>query len=137
MLIRGFACISAVRIAHGQRSAPPSRVEDARANTISFPGKTWCLGATRNRPTSWPPGTARCEFEGKLIAADVLRELADFEPVHLELQRAEGNPERSRRRGNVPARFLERADQEIALEGRHRPLEQVFSRRSFRIQLGY
>jgi len=40
MLIFEFACISAVRIAHGQRSAPPSRVEGVRANTIGFSGKT-------------------------------------------------------------------------------------------------
>src|SRR5262245_18262831 len=70
-----------------------------------------------------------------LAPANLLGELPDLEAVHLELQCAEGNAERSGRPRYIPSRFLQRPDQEVPLEGRHRTFEQVFSRRTFRIEL--
>src|SRR5262249_8919464 len=71
-----------------------------------------------------------------LASANLLGELPDLEAVHLEFQRAEGNAERSGRARYIPARFLERANQEVPFEGRHRTFEEVFSRRTFGIELG-
>src|SRR5690349_22234209 len=51
-----------------------------------------------------------------LRAAKALGELTDFELVHLVLQRAQGNPEIFGGAGDVPAAFLERAEDEIPLE---------------------
>src|SRR5436190_6959415 len=88
----------------------------------------------------WTPANflaARVSVLRGLVAPDFARELADLEPIHLELEGTEGNPERACGRGHVPARLFERADEEVALESGHRPLEQVLRRRRVRIQLSH
>ena len=65
--------------------------------------------------------------EVSLRAAKFFGELADIEPIHLELQRAERNAEVPRRGGDVPAGFLERAQDEVALEGVGRLLEEALA----------
>ena len=64
------------------------------------------------------------------VAADLSSQLADFELVHLELERAQRDPERPGGRGDVPGRLLEGADDEVALEGRYGPIQQVFGGRA-------
>src|SRR5829696_3704850 len=44
------------------------------------------------------------------VAADFSSQLADFELVHLELERAQGNAQGSGGPGHVPGRLLERPD---------------------------
>src|SRR5436853_4307311 len=138
------------RIAKESTGGQSSRVGEAHARTanVSHLARAFDLGDTMKSISGGKSAVTACcdtgQFLGRagqhvagLIAADLARELANLEPVHLELERAEGNSQRPRGCRDVPARFLERADKEVALEGRHRPLEQVLRRGPLTVQLSY
>src|SRR5437763_3041819 len=69
-------------------------------------------------------------------AAEFFGELADVEPIHLELQGTERNAEIARRRSHVPSRFFKRAQDEVALEGVGRLLEEAFAAARHLVELG-
>ena len=71
-----------------------------------------------------------------LRSAKPLRDLADFQTIHLEFQRAEGDAEIAGRRRDVPSRFFQRPQDEIALECVGGLLEQAFPVRGDAIELG-
>ena len=60
-----------------------------------------------------------------LLFLDLPGQLANFEPLHLELQRAERHAQVTRGLRDVPGVPLERAQQEIPLERHQRPIEQA------------
>src|SRR5688572_22615237 len=72
-----------------------------------------------------------------LVAADLSRQLPNLEPVHFELERAEGDAERPGGGRDVPARLLERPDDEVALEGRDGALQEVLRGRALGVELRY
>src|SRR5918993_4628519 len=69
----------------------------------------------------------------RLVSADFTGELANLEAVHLELERAERNAKRLGGGGHVPAALLQRPDDEVALEGGNRQIQQVL--RSWRVRV--
>src|SRR4051795_10923729 len=68
-------------------------------------------------------------------AAQLAREIAQLETGHLVFERAERDPEVAGRRRDVPVRLLERAEDEVALEGVAGLLKQRFARRLAGVQL--
>ena len=81
------------------------------------------------RRSLWPaPG-------GASIATNLPGDLPNLQAVHLEFQRAERNTQRPSGRRNVPPPLFEGPNDEVALERRHRPFEQVFGRRSLVVEL--
>ena len=83
------------------------------------------------RSSNWPARQQSVGRRGQSLvgrcsgAAQSLRELSHVELVHLVLQRAQRNAEVLGRAGHVPAALLERAQDEVALEGVRRLLEQA------------
>src|SRR3954452_8880930 len=76
------------------------------------------------------PGTRRSG------AAELPRDVAEIQARHLELQRAERDSEIAGGRGHVPVGFLERTQDEVALERVARLLEKSLCRRRARVELG-
>src|SRR6478672_2935634 len=69
-------------------------------------------------------------------AAQPAREIAQLETSHLVFQRAERDTEIASGRGHVPVGLLERAENEVALEGVAGLLEQRLAGRRAGVQLG-
>ena len=72
----------------------------------------------------------------RLGAAQLARDLAQIQPRHLVLQRAQRDAEIPRSRGDVPVGLLERPEDEIALERIARLLKQRLAGGRPRIELG-
>src|SRR5688572_12727635 len=70
-----------------------------------------------------------------LRAAEFLCEFANVEPIHLEFQRAEWDAKVARSCRDVPSRFFERAQDEIALERVRRLLKQALAVRGYPVKL--
>src|SRR5215471_13698861 len=76
--------------------------------------------------------------EGRILAlgaAQTFRELTNLKLIHLVLQCTQGNSKVFRRRRDVPAAFLERAKNEVALERVCRFLKQLVAVPTFGFQL--
>ena len=81
----------------------------------------------RSRPSYWPRHQAPRRRFG---------ELTHVELVHLVLQRAQRNSQVLSRAGHVPAALLQRAQDEVALEGIGGFLEQVVAARALAARAG-
>src|SRR5262245_22128875 len=136
-----FAVFAKGIVRSGRRLAFPAAVP---GRLMDWPMSDQPRGAVGIRPTAAGRSAAANFLTGRTdvcrgcsasVAPDLSGELPDFEAIHLELERAQRNPERARGGRDVPARLFERADDEVALEGRDGAFEQVFAGGPLAIEL--